>query len=377
MSADSGSSPARLRIGAIEPYFGGSHKTFLEDLAARSALRFEFFTQPARKWKWRMRGSALRFQDDLERLGACDALLVSDFLNLAEFLGLARERWPGGRPPPLAVFMHENQLTYPVRHEDERDYHYGFINLMSCLAADEVWFNSAFHRDEFLAAAPAFLKRMPDEAPAGLEARIAAKSRVLHLGVEIAPPPRTREGVLRVGWNHRWEFDKNPEGFFTALFELQAAGAPFEAVVLGERFRDSPEIFAQARERLGGAVAHWGFAASRKEYAALLGSCDLVVSTAHHEFFGLSVVEAGLCGCGLLAPRRLSYPELLPAGLQGEALYADGADLLARLKAYAREPARARDLGARLAAAFAPLRWSERIKAFDAALESLAGRRNS
>ncbi|MEJ2436186.1 MAG: DUF3524 domain-containing protein, partial [Pseudolabrys sp.] len=33
------------------------------------------------------------------------------------------------------------------------------------LAAQSVWFNSAFHRDEFLAAIGIFFKRMPDYQP--------------------------------------------------------------------------------------------------------------------------------------------------------------------------------------------------------------------
>ncbi|MBE7467387.1 MAG: DUF3524 domain-containing protein [Planctomycetes bacterium] len=370
--------PARaLTVGAVEPYFGGSHKQFLEDLAAHSRHRFEFFTQPARKWKWRMRGSALHFLGEVERLGACDLLLVSDFLNLAEFLGLARGRWPRGAPPPIAMFMHENQLTYPVRHEDERDYHYGFINIVGCLAADEVWFNSAFHRDEFLAAAPAFLKRMPDAVPKGLSEALALRARVLHLGAAAPaqdPPPRARQAPLRIGWNHRWEFDKNPEAFFAALFALHDGGVPFEAVVLGERYRDSPAVFEEARVRLGQRIAHWGFAPSRADYARLLASCDVTVSTAAHEFFGLSTVEACLHGCAVLLPNRLSYPELVPPERHARVLYRDDADLVERLRAYAAAPESARALGAELRADFARFAWPERIAAFDDAVAALAAR---
>ena len=116
---------AGLRIGAVEPYFGGSHRRFLEDLAAHSAHEFELFTMPARFWKWRMHGAGVALLDDIERLGSCDVLLVSDFLNVAEFLGLARDVWPGGKCPPVALFMHENQLTYPAQDTNERDDHYG------------------------------------------------------------------------------------------------------------------------------------------------------------------------------------------------------------------------------------------------------------
>jgi glycosyltransferase involved in cell wall biosynthesis len=78
----------------------------------------------------------------------------------------------------------------------------------------------------------------------------------------------------------------------------------------------------------------WGYIASRAEYLTLLGQADLVVSTADHEFFGISVLEAMAAGAFPLLPNRLSYPELLPPSLRDQCLYTDETDLTE--KTYAR-----------------------------------------
>ncbi len=51
----------------------------------------------------------------------------------------------------------------------------------------------------------------------------------------------------------------------------------------------------------------------------LLHAGTIVLSTALHEFFGMSVVEAVRAGCRPLLPARLSYPELF----DGNFLYKD------------------------------------------------------
>ena len=106
-----------------------------------------------------MRHGAVTFaQQVAERAAqgaAWDVLFCSDMLNLAEFVGLSGA---AVQALPRVVYFHENQLTYPVRHASERDYQFGMTNITTCLAADQVWFNSAFHRDSFLEAVEVFLK---------------------------------------------------------------------------------------------------------------------------------------------------------------------------------------------------------------------------
>ncbi|MCU0915180.1 MAG: DUF3524 domain-containing protein [Planctomycetes bacterium] len=353
-----------MRILALEPYYGGSHRAFLDGWSAAGRHEWTILSLPPYKWKWRMRHAAVTFAEEVRSRctrGECwDLLLGSDMLNLAEFFGLA-PREIGDLPSML--YFHENQLTYPVRVETERDYQFGVTNMTSALAADAVWFNSAFHRDSFLQALEAFLSRMPDHQPFEAVARIRAKAQVFPPGVSVFGPRGTRPaGPLRILWAARWEHDKNPDEFFEAIQRLQDRQVPFRISVIGEQFREVPEVFARARQELADHIDRWGYVPQRSDYEAALREADVFVSTAAHEFFGLSAVEAALAGAYPLVPHRLAYPEVFEhyrdrpapevfyeggpqaladrlAGLaarlgQGESLYRAAAPVRARLRRF-------------------------------------------
>jgi glycosyltransferase involved in cell wall biosynthesis len=302
-----------MRILALEPYYGGSHKTFLDGWGAHSRHEWTVLGLPPFKWKWRMRHSAYTLAEQVrERTSAgeqWDVLLCSEMLDLAAFYGLA----PGElRALPSVAYFHENQLTYPVRNESERDYHFGYANMTTALAAARVWFNSAFNRDSFLEALPAFLKRMPDYQPLEAAERIRAKSEIQPQGVREMLQRGVREpGPLRILWAARWEHDKNPRLFFDALKELKAGRVDFRVSVVGQQFRDVPTVFAWAADYFRDHIDRWGYQETRTEYEAALLEADVVVSTADHEFFGVSVVEAIAAGALPVLPQRLAYPEIL------------------------------------------------------------------
>ena len=370
MARQDAASPG-MKIAFLEPFFGGSHASFAEGWKSHSRHEIELFTLPARKWKWRMRGSAVAFAERL-RGEKFDAVFATDYVNLAELLGLL----PEFRRLPAAAYFHENQLTYPVREESERDYQFAFTNITTCLAASRVFFNSAYHRNEFLQAVPRFLKRLPDcePPPSELARRIAEKSKVLYLGADLAPllsMRRERSGPLTVLWNHRWEYDKGPDELFAALGELRAKGAEFRLIVCGQSFRHVPEEFERARVGFAEELIHFG-TADRAEYTRLLAQTDVVVSTAVHEFFGLSVVEAMAAGACPLLPDRLSYPELLTPELAERSLYRTRAQLVKKLRDFCSAPEKAR-AGAEEARACAErFDWSARVRDFDDAAEALA-----
>ena len=356
----------RLRILAVEPFYGGSHRAFLDGLVGRSTHDWVLLTQPARHWKWRMRAAAFELAPEVDRLeGDFDLLFASSYLDLACLLGLRPELSRLAR----VVYFHENQLTYPMRHVDERDFHFAMTHLTSIHCADEVWFNSRWHRDDFVAALNGFLDRCPSERKALWSRLGEGFGRVEPLGLDLRSidrHPREREGELVILWNHRWEFDKAPELFYEALCRLEESGAAFRLAVCGKSFSEEPEAFGRIRERFSSRLVHFGWIESREAYEELLCRCDVVVSTAIHDFFGMSVVEAAYAGCHPLLPGRLSYPELFPEEEHRPFFYETAEELAEKLIALAEQPDIARRLNLRTW--LGRYDWEVRAPAFDDAL---------
>jgi glycosyltransferase involved in cell wall biosynthesis len=281
---------------------------------ARSRHEWTLLSLPDSKWKWRMRHAGVTFAEQVSEAvdegEAWDVIFTSDMLSLADFRGLAPK---AVRDLPAVAYFHENQLTYPVREESERDYHFVFSNLTTALSAESVWFNSAFHRDEFLEAATAFIKRMPDFKILSAVDAIRAKSAVHPPCIDATEAPADRSGgPLHILWVARWEFDKCPERFFAALDLLAQQGTDFRISVLGGEAGRSPlPVFKQARQHFADRILHWGYQESRAAYEQVLSEVDVVVSTADHEFFGIGILEAAAAGAFPLVPRRLAYPEVL------------------------------------------------------------------
>lgn len=267
-------------------------------------------------------------------------------LDLSTFLALTRKETAG---IPTALYFHENQITYPWSSTDEdvklkRNNQYGFINFTSALAADRVFFNSIFHREEFLSELPRFLKQFPDYQELASVEKIAAKSDPLHLGMDLKRflsfDKSERNGPPVIGWNHRWEYDKGPDEFFETLFQLDSEGVDFRLVVLGEAYQKSPYVFAKAKEKLADKILHYGYAKSFEEYAEWLWKIDLLPVTSRQDFFGGSVVEAMYCDCFPLLPKRLAYREHLPEHMYEAHFYEN--DLLGKMRSLLANPAELR-----------------------------------
>lgn len=255
-----------LRVLALEPWLGGSHQAFLEGWRARSRHRVEVLGLPARHWKWRMEGSCVPLARALAEREPADALLVSDYVDLARLRGLAPAAW---RSVPALAYFHENQLTYPLSPGQERDLTHGFTNVLTACAAEGLAFNSAHHREDFARAARGLLRVLPRPTPAAELERALAAAQVVPPGIEGGTLPRGPGGAgpLRVVFNQRWEHDKDPLALFEMLHEVRAAGASLELVLLGPRAGTLPGELAAARARLADSVVHDGCVEDRADYA--------------------------------------------------------------------------------------------------------------
>ncbi len=356
-----------MRVALLSPYHGGSHASWAEGLAAHSDHDIELLTLPGHFWKWRMRGSAITLARRYLEIAPADVILATDMLDVTTFLALTRRQ---AGTVPLVLYMHENQFTYPLpavgsdpgpdaaggcppdQYRGAGNDVYGFVNLVSMLAADRVAFNSAFHRDALLARLPGFLAATPDHQELDSVQQLHDRSEVVYPGIRVEDLVESRVAAERpaegdaelplVLWNHRWEYDKNPAAFFTALRGVAERGVAFRVALCGEQPGGVPAAFETGMRDLGNRVVHAGFL-PRLEYVELLGRATVVVSTAWHEFFGISVLEAVAAGAIPLLPRRLSYPEVLPSVGRAWCLYDGVEDLEDKLADVLIDPARWQD----------------------------------
>ncbi len=326
-----------MRILLIEPYDTGSHGVWLRGYQRHSAHDVQLLTLEGQFWQWRMLGGAVTLAEQFRALDEQpDLIVASDMLDLTTFLALTR---PQTAHIPVAVYFHENQLTYPVGPRQKLQQHYAFINYASAMAADAVFFNSAFHRDIFLGELPRLLKHYPDHTNLHTVDDLRARSHVLPVGVELRrydahqpATPRDSDAPPLIVWNHRWEHDKNPVPFFDALYALAEESVPFRVALVGENVRQAATEFEQARDRLGDRVVHFGYVDSFADYARLLWEADIAVSTSNQDFFGIAMVETIYCGCWPVLPNRLNYPALVPEQHHAETLYVTDAGLLHTLR---------------------------------------------
>ncbi|XP_032045783.1 glycosyltransferase-like domain-containing protein 1 isoform X4 [Aythya fuligula] len=370
-----------MTVLLIEAFYGGSHKQLMDLLQEELKEECVLCTLPAKKWHWKARTAALYFMQTVPTNPNYRILFASSVLNLAELTALR----PDLGKLKKVLYFHENQLAYPVQNWKERDFQYGYNQILSWFMpehklahlenligvksnGDAYQFaglpgqqksralgglmknSNVCHESGLCEAQPGLCTTQHE----GLHSPLTAPERLNKSEASESTNPCQEEDKqhltfnlcniwsgmdyqqrpLHVAWPHRWEHDKDPETFFKVLLKLKEKELPFHVSVLGECFTDVPDIFSEAKKALGSSVLHWGYLPSKDDYFQALCTADVVVSTAKHEFFGVAMVEAVYCGCYPLCPKALVYPEIFPA----EYLYSTPEQLFKRLQNFCKRP---------------------------------------
>ena len=334
-----------MKILFIEPYHGGSHKNFLDDLTHHLPLvdegvKCEIVSLPPRHWRWRITCSHYALAEEVNGRFANsppEAIIANSIMDTAAFRGLLA---PSLRQVPLITFFHENQMVYPINKdapnrkelEKLRDYIYPVTHLNQILASDGLIFNSHFNLRSLFEGVEKFLKKMPDAVPLNQVLTAKKEARVLGLGCQVkegddmAKP--WEERPCRILWNHRWEYDKNPEEFIDLFKWLKEEQLNLEVDLLGAGNQGQDlNVFDSLKRDFPQAVKAYGGINDRAEYFKRLRLSRLLPVTSYHDFFGLSVLDAITNGVIPLLPDRLAYPELIPKSLHPKLLYSGAEEL--------------------------------------------------
>ncbi len=320
-----------MKILLLSGYDADSHRYWWKGLLRHlTEHHWTVLTLPPRYFSWRIRGNSLSWAfGERERLEAdYDLVIATSMVDLSSLRGFV----PSLGNIPTLVYFHENQFEFPASAQQQDSLSPQIVNLYSALCADQLCFNSEFNRSSFFKGAAALLKKLPDAVPTGLIERLQRRSKVLPVPLfepdlaaeEAARRPENEPGdiwpdnvaladrPLRVLWAARWEYDKGPELLNRILAALEKQGVNYQLCLLGQRFRNSPEVFDLIQDTYSHRLVQSGFVPSKETYLDWLAAADVVLSTAIHEFQGLAVLEAIDAGCIPVLPNRLVYPEWVP-----------------------------------------------------------------
>ena len=334
---------SKLNILYIEPFYSGSHKQWIDSYEKYSNHNIQILSLPGKKWKWRMHGAAITLAYEFNKLNKkFDLIICSDMLNLPVFKSLCSKNINDIR---MITYFHENQLSYPWSPNDDdlelkRDLHYHFINYTSSLISDYNFFNSNYQLDSYIKGLKKYLKKMPDFRNEDTIDEIFDKSSVLNIGCRLKNKINNNKSYNStpvILWNHRWEYDKNPDLFFETLISIKKEEIKFSLVVLGEKNKEYPKIFDVVKEKLKDNILHFGYCDSLSEYLKWMNKSDIIPVTSIQDFFGISIVEAVANKNIPILPNRLSYPEIFDYKNNSNLFYEKESDFKKKLKKVIRD----------------------------------------
>jgi glycosyltransferase involved in cell wall biosynthesis len=316
---------SKNRVLLISGYDAASHQYWRQTLS-RELPDYEWsqIALADRYYAWRIRGNGFVIAEKYATKLAqeYDCLILTSMVDFNSLRGFC----PQLANIPSIVYCHENQFVYPQNGQSQEQanrLNAQLSAIYSMQIADRVIFNSDYNKMTFFKGAKALFKKLPDGVSVSNIERIEQKSKVLPVPIDVVNNNldmalvksctnnrKQLQSPVSIVWNHRWEFDKQPEVFFDALRLLSQQGIDFRLNLLGQSFRKIPACFHVAEREFADKIDYWGFQ-SRSIYQQVLNQADIVVSTAIHDFQGLSMLEAILSGCIPVAPNRVVYPEYI------------------------------------------------------------------
>jgi len=290
-------------IWLLSAYRSDSHASWADWLVNTfTEFNWHKLELPGRHFRWRIRGNPLSWLHQLpEQIP--DFILATSMVDLSTLKGLH----PRLANIPCIYYFHENQFAYPVSKNQVDFVEPKMVQLYGALAANKLLFNSVYNRDSFLQGVEKLLKRFPDEIPDSVVDTLKDKCDVLPVVISPIEKKEAKNKKL-ILWNHRWEYDKAPQVFSEALLQLNQINPDFELALLGHRSTIKPDALLGIEQKLGDKIII-NEKVSKDEYQQYLSQSAIIVSTAIHEFQGLSVLEAISAGAVPLVPDDLCYRE--------------------------------------------------------------------
>ena len=317
-----------MKILLLSAYDALSHRYWREGLVEQFPdIEWTVLTLPARYFRYRVRSNPLSWLADEQQVLEVkyDAVIATSMVDVATLRGLV----PSLAATPLWLYCHENQFAYPAgaakNNPVAHDLEAKMVFIYNCLAADKISFNSHWNRDSALAGMVELLDRFPEKINPCLLESITNKSDVLPVPLteklNVLPSVLNADvnvgkerSPLRLLWNHRWEYDKGPDRLLAFVDALEASGLICELNIVGQQFRQIPKAFSLIETILEQSSTlqkgRWGYIDSASDYQQLLQQCDVVVSTALHDYQGIAVLEAVQADCVPLLPNHIVYPEI-------------------------------------------------------------------
>ncbi|SIT08576.1 Glycosyltransferase involved in cell wall bisynthesis [Thalassolituus maritimus] len=307
--------PERPLVWLLSAYRSESHASWVNWLSNQQdcPVRLRIFELPGRYFRWRIRGNPLswmaEFRDALQQEQP-HHILATSMVDIATIKGLHPEL----ADIPVTLYFHENQFAYPVGDRQHSSIDPQMVQLYGALSSERCLFNSRFNLESMLEGVTELLRKLPDAIPDHVVDELRAKSSVLPVAVETVNTdtiPAQTDTTPMILWNHRWEYDKRPDRFEAVLDTLADRGVNFQLALLGPRPEKVPGELSAIREKHAARIVADGMV-PRDEYETLLKRARVVISTADHEFQGLSMIEAVSAGATPVVPDALCYREQYP-----------------------------------------------------------------